>query len=70
MQGSHKEDHLWLTFETVKPFLKASKSEHVDNGPYRMCRGDQYATWFEIVDKDGSTVGQITDQQIEDAPRG
>ena len=69
MQGSHKEDQLKLTFETVKPFLKASKSEHVDNGPYRIRRGDPEATWFEITDKDGRIVGQITDPQIEDAPR-
>lgn len=44
-----------IPFEQIKRYLKVSKSAHQDNGPYTVI---QYDGWFDVLDKQGTCVGQ------------
>lgn len=55
-----------VTFDTIRPFLKSSKSEPLDNAPYELerCRGEN---WWTIRDLSQFIVGQMTDVQVQRA---
>lgn len=51
------------TFEQVRNFLKASKSDAADAGPYTL-KGFVHQDWAEIIDRHGNIVGQVSGLEL------
>ena len=52
-----------FTYDQIGRWLKLSKSPPVNGEPYKLLRGHG-ATWYEIINRHGNTVGQITMAQL------
>lgn len=55
-----------ITFEQIKPFLKMSKSEIANRGPYTV-RPDVSNDWLEVSDCEGNIVAQVTGFELRQA---
>jgi hypothetical protein len=51
-----------FTFEQIKPLLKLSKSEPVDEGPYTMKQWS-HSDYYLILNRHNETVGQCSGLQ-------
>lgn len=59
----------FLQFSQIERYLKLSKSEATDNGPYTLTKDFEH-DWITIHDRNGQAVGQITGEQAMEIGRG